>query len=110
MHEAHAVAAAIEHGLLEGPPDRGRWRLVVRDPVRADAGFVRFYATELLRQRGAPDGVRVEVSVRAVRCGDCGAQVRPTPTDPVCPRCGTPIPPIGGPAIEVAPSRVDRCA
>jgi hypothetical protein len=102
MHEAAAVAAAIERGVPETAACPPELRFLIRDPVRADEGSVRFLAAELLRARGL-GGVRLDVEVATVRCGECRSFVLPTPLEPICPRCRAPIPPTSGPAIVVSP-------
>jgi hypothetical protein len=100
MHEAGAVARALEAGLAAstrgGPPRRVT--LVIRDPLRAEAGSVRFYAAHLLAERGMGDA-RVVVRVRPATCELCGARCRPTPSDPFCPECRAPLRPAAGPAL-----------
>lgn len=112
MHETGAVTAAIE-GALDtlGPVDH--LGFVIRDPTRAEEDSVRFLAAALLRDRGLGT-TTFDVRVRSVRCSECRRVTRPTPRDPVCGRCGAPIPPRLGPAIVALAAgggrRARRCA
>ncbi len=104
MHEAGAVQRALAARF--DPPGSGpipdRVRVVIRDPLRVDPGFVRLIATELLRDRGVVDP-RVTVEAATVTCPECGAIGRPSPADPACATCGLPFRSLSGPSIVVEP-------
>jgi hypothetical protein len=112
MHEAGAVAAALQRGLTATSGTRPL-TLLIRDPVRAESQAVRFYAREFLRDWGFGT-LRLEVRTLRTRCSECGSWVRPTPADPVCSRCGAPIATRSGPAVTVSTARIpwgpERCA
>jgi Zn finger protein HypA/HybF involved in hydrogenase expression len=105
MHEVAAVQRAIA-SVMGGDADRAvaraqavaRVRLVIREPLKAEADAVRFLATVLLRERGLSEPV-VEVVVEPRRCETCGAVSVPGPTAPECDGCGLPFRPRTGPAI-----------
>lgn len=77
-----------------------RVRMIIRDPTRAHPDAVRLYAEEHLRGSGVahPD---VIVELLVIVCAECGSAGRPSPMDPVCARCGSPYPPVSGPAIVI---------
>lgn len=101
MHEHRSVTRAVDAWLLAAPPldARARVRLLIVDPVRAEACAVRELARLVLDERGLA-GVGVEVDVRPRPCATCGHPSTPTPTDPVCAVCGLPFAAADGPAIE----------
>jgi hypothetical protein len=113
MHEATAVAAALNRGLAHRGTGTEPLTLLVRDPVRAEGGAVRFYARELLREQGL-ETIRMQVRTLRRRCSECGSWVRPSPTNPVCSRCEAPIPALPGPSVVASFSRFawgsERCA
>jgi hypothetical protein len=100
MHEAGAVRRAIAHRLEElgEVPVPGRFRMVIRDPLRADPDSVLLFATEYLRDRGV-ERPEVTVQVLAVPCPTCGDTVRSHHMEPACASCGMPFRPLEGPAI-----------
>lgn len=105
MHEAGAVAAAIDEALAVWPsygPD-GPMTIEILDPTRAEEGAVGFYAEVLLEQRGF-DRMRLSIQARSAECRLCGSVSSPTPVDPCCESCGAPIPRTPGPAITCYPS------
>jgi hypothetical protein len=101
MHELRSVTRAVDAWLLGAPllDARARVRLLIVDPVRAEACAVRELARLVLDERGLA-GVGVEVDVRPRPCATCGHPGTPTPIDPTCPACGLPFAPGDGPAIE----------
>src|SRR5262245_29936706 len=113
MHEANAVTTALDRGLAMAGGRPGPVTFRIRDPVRAESDAVRFYARELLRDRGLGT-LRLDVRVLRARCADCGAWVRPSPANPICSRCNAPLPARPGPAVVVSlsprPWGSERCA
>jgi Zn finger protein HypA/HybF involved in hydrogenase expression len=115
MHEAGAVSGAIDRA-VDGWKSAHAVRhleIVIRDPTRAEAEAVRFYAAALLADHDL-GGVTFRVHVQMARCELCGARSRPTPADPCCSRCGAPVPPKPGAAIVARCTetgrRMRRCA
>lgn len=115
MHEASAVNGAIASVVEGWRPDSpgGHLEIVVRDPTRATAEAVDFYARALLAELGL-DGVTFRVHVKFARCELCGSLTRPSPQNPFCTRCRAPIVALEGPAIVAHGSgpgrRAPRCA
>lgn len=93
MHEARAVAVAIDEVVRDWAPTRttGVLRLEIRDATRAEADSVAFLAAALLQDLGLGH-VSFTVDTDVVRCGSCAAIVTPTVSHPVCDGCGTPLP------------------
>jgi hypothetical protein len=119
MHEAGAVAAAIDEAFDAWPSlaSDGRMTVQIVDPTRAEARAVAFYARALLSELGL-DGMTLSVRTDAVECRLCGAASVPTPVEPLCDACGAPLPRSSGPAIVCQPDEaadasqggVERCA
>lgn len=113
MHELGAMRTAIERGVERAGVGAvpSRVEITIHDPCRTTPGAVRFYATELLRERGI-EGVPVRLSLDCANCQLCDWSGLPSPNDPFCPRCGTPLPVVEGPAVSVhlVRRRAPRCA
>lgn len=104
MHEAGAVAAAIDEAFEAWPSlaSDGRMAVSIVDPTRAEASAVEFYARALLGELGL-DGMTLSVRTEPVACELCGAASVPTPVEPCCEACGAPLPRSTGPAIVCGP-------
>jgi hypothetical protein len=110
MHEAGMVESVIRKAILEWPAGGtgGQLELEIRDPTRAEAGSVAFYAGVILAELGRAS-TTVTVVTSEIRCALCGERAaRATPVDPQCDRCGAPLPQTNGPALVCR--EVSRCA
>lgn len=103
MHEAGAVGRALDTALRAGPPGAEAPRsatIVVTDPAHIAAEAAELHLQVHLAEHGLGH-IPITTSVRPVTCAACGALCTPVPSDPFCADCGWPLPPVGGPGVEI---------
>jgi hypothetical protein len=101
MHEASAVAAAIDKVIADWPSTGtgGQLELEIRDATRAEPDSVAFHAAAILAHRGHAS-TSFTVTTNDVHCVICGVlAIKASPADPQCDHCGTPLPTVPGPAV-----------
>jgi Zn finger protein HypA/HybF involved in hydrogenase expression len=99
MHEAGLVGHALDAALPAGRPISAV-TLEILDPFSVAEESAAFYLELALRDRGL-EGVPFRVSVAAQTCVHCGAVSEPGDREPLCPSCGWPRLPDGGPPLRV---------